>query len=318
MQRLFRVAGYAALLVTPVALLARSLLVSGVPVQTLGLGSGVVLVGSVAAVSEQRDIFDGVESRADRADIDTVVAVTVSASVTYLLSVHAGLGPVVAAALVGVVAGLGLPDLDTAAYCGSFVGMASPAVFTSVGPVALAGLIAGIAFVAASGTFTGFGGKLGTLALFGCLTAGFLTGVHSDVAPVPHWGDILLTVPVAVAGAISTGVLSVRWGLGDVLGSALVGLVAGLLLPVVLPGVGGRAATVAFCASFVGMSSTDRLEGVVDVGLAGALCGIVFVAVAPAFVGAGGKLGTTAFVSCVTLFGAGELRASRDTPAQRR
>jgi len=275
---------------------------------SVGLGGGVVLVGAVTATVERRSAFARLDGTAlARSDAVDALVVTLAAGLTYILSVHAGLGPVLASAAVGVAAGLAVPDVDAAAYCGSFVGMASPAVFPSVWPVLVAGAVAGVAFVAATASFVGFGGKLGTLALFGCVTAGLLLGVEYATAVVTPWGSAALTVPVAAVAAVATVVLSDRGGLGAVVGSALVGLVAGLTLPVVAPGVGGRLATVAFCASFVGMSSRERLDSEVQVGLAGALCGLVFVVVTPALVGAGGKLGTTAFVSCVAVAGADRL-----------
>lgn len=310
MQRLTRLAGYAALLVTPAALLVRALLArTGVSAAALGVGGSIVLVGGVAAAVEYDDVFGGLEGPSvGRADAGVPIAVIAAAGATYALSVHAGLGPVVAASVVGVAAGLGVPEFDTAAYCGAFVGMASPAVFPSVGYVFLAGAVAGLAFVATRGTFAGVGGKLGTLALFGCATTGLLTSAEFTTGPPLQSSSALLVIPVAVGGAVVTVLVSGRGGLGTVLGSALVGLVAGLSLPVLLPSVGGLLATVAFCSSFVGMSTTERLGSDLRVGLAGALCGLVFVAVAPVFVGAGGKLGTIAFVSCVALFGAGELQ----------
>lgn len=309
MQRLFSVVGYVVLLVTPVVLLGDA--VAAWPrgsLASVGLGGGLVLVGAVTATVERRSAFARLDGAAiARSDAVDAAVVTLAAGLTYVVSVHAGLGPVVASAAVGVAAGLAVPNVDTAAYCGSFVGMASPAVFPSVGPVLVAGLVAGVAFVAATASFAGFGGKLGTLALFGCVTAGVLSGVEYATAGGIPWGSVVLTVPVAAVAAVATVLLSVRFGLGSVLGSATVGLVAGLALPVVAPGVGGRLATVAFCASFVGMSSRERLSGEGRVALAGALCGLVFVVVAPALVGAGGKLGTTAFVSCVALAGGDRL-----------
>ncbi|MBX0294259.1 hypothetical protein [Haloarcula nitratireducens] len=310
MQRLARLAGYATLLVTPAALLGRSIAVpTDSSVAVLGLGGGVALAGGVAAAVEYDDALTGSKTpTAEYTDATSVAVVAAAAAVTSLLSVDAGLGPVVASALVGAVTGVGVPDVDTAAYCGSFVGMASPAVFPAVEFVLLAGALAGLAFVAAKETFAGLGGKLGTLALFGCVTTGLLPGVAFGPGAPPQWGNLAFTVPVAVGSAVLTIALSERLDLGPVLASSLVGLAAGLVAPVAFPDVGDLVATVAFCSSFVGMSTTERVESAGGAGLAGALCGVVFVAVAPAFGGAGGKLGTVAFVACLSVFGAGELR----------
>ncbi|WP_435366079.1 hypothetical protein [Haloarchaeobius sp. DYHT-AS-18] len=303
---------------TPSALLVRTLLArDSAPVAELGVGGGLLFVGAVTVGIEQERVFDGiVEWEFDTADVADGFAIVIAAGITYGLSVHAGLGPVVSSALVGLGAGLWLPEVDTAAYCGSFVGMVSPTVFPSVTPVLVAALLAGVAFVAARGTFTGVGGKLGTLALFGCLTAGMVTGVDYAASTALPLSSIAFVVPVTAVGAVVTFVASTRFGLGPVVASALVGLVAGVSLPVVSPNLGSVLASAAYCSSFVGMSSTERLETEASVGLAGVLCGVVFVTVAPAFAGAGGKLGTTAFIACLTGVGVTELSTTREVFAR--
>ena len=302
-------AGYVALVVTPLALLAGA--VAAPPALTTGrvtLGGSVVLVGGLAAVTERERALDATTASGfDRRDARDAVAVVAGAIAAYLLSVHAGLGPVVGSAAVGLAAGLAPTEHDVAAYCGSFVGMASPAVFPGVLPIALAAGVSGLAFVAARDAFGGVGGKLGTLALFGCATTVALTGSDYASGTALPWTMAPEIVAVAVAGAVVTVVLSVRLGLGAVVGSAAVGLVAGLAFPTLLPATGATLATVAFCASFVGMSSTERLADERQVAVAGVLCGLVFVFVSPAFVGAGGKLGTVAFVSAVSTVGLSEL-----------
>ncbi|NEU56197.1 hypothetical protein [Halorussus sp. MSC15.2] len=300
-----RLAGYAVLLLTPAALLARGLLTTGLSAPVVGLEVGLVLAGGVAVVAEREHALEAPGAyEPERGDLLDALAVLVAAVVTYVLSVRAGLGPVVASALVGLLAGVFATEIAVPAYCGSFVGMASPTLFPSVGHLALAGLLSGAAFVAAERAFAGFGGKLGTLALFGCATTAVVTDATYAAGGTFRWTSAALVVPVAVVGAVGAVVLSVRLELGAVVGSALVGLLAGLVLPMVPFGPGETLAAAAFCASFVGMSSTDRLGGEGRVALAGAVCGLVFVAVAAAFVGAGGKLGTVAFVSCVTTSGA--------------
>jgi hypothetical protein len=308
---LTRFAGYAVLLVTPAALLARALFAGDVSALVVGLEGGLVLAGGVAVAAERERALDVPDAREfTRSDVLDALAVVAGAILTYLLSVRAGLGPVVSSALVGLLAGVLADEIAVPAYCGSFVGMASPALFPSVGYPAAAGLLSGLAFVAAEHAFDGVGGKLGTLALFGCTTTAALTGADYAAGSALPWTHAGLVVPVAVAGAVGTAVLSVRLELGAVVSSALVGLLAGLGLPAIPFEPSGTLAAAAFCASFVGMSSSERLDGEGRVALAGALCGLVFVAVAAAFVGAGGKLGTIAFVSCVTVAGVEELFAA--------
>ncbi|SFB80458.1 hypothetical protein SAMN05444422_102105 [Halobiforma haloterrestris] len=315
-------AGYLALLVTPATLLLGA--VRGPPelrVGAVGLPLGVALVGTVVAATERPRL-----SRLDgpglaRADAVDALAVPAAAVVTYGLSVHGGLGPVLAAAVVGLLVGGGLPRIDGPAYCGTFVGMASPAVFPSLEAVALAGTVAGLAFVATTDSFAGFGGKYGTVALFGCIVAGSLLGVDYAAAGALDSRLVAPVVLVAVVAAVATVALRTRGGASSVVASAAVGVVAGVAFPSLFPELGTTLAAVAFCASFVGMSSDDRLATTGQVAAAGLLCGLVYLAVAPSLAGAGGKLGTTAFVSCLAVAGVLELSgllpsSGRDSPAK--
>jgi len=303
-----QLAGYVALVVTPAVLLLSAVRApSSLPNGLLSVQFGVILTGTVMAATERRRLSRIDMTGFDRTDAADALAVAAAAVVTYGLSVHAGLGPVLASAFVGLVAGVGLAAIDGAAYCGSFVGMASPALFPTFEGVALSGLIAGLAFVATTDSFGGFGGKYGTLALFGCIVTVPLVGVDYAAGNVLAWRLAPVIVPVAALAAVATVVLRTRGGMSAVIASAAVGVVAGIAFPVVMPELGATLATAAFCASFVGMSSTTRLGAVRQVAGAGALCGLVFLAVAPALAGAGGKLGTTAFVSCLAVAGGLEL-----------
>ncbi|WP_455448924.1 hypothetical protein [Natrinema thermotolerans] len=299
-----RLAGYLALLVTPAALLLGAVrappdLHAGAVWVPLGVG----LAGTVVAATERRRLSRLEGSGLARADAVDALAVAAAAVVTYVLSVRAGLGPVVAAAAVGLLVGVGLPRIDGPAYCGTFVGMASPAVFPSLEPVAVAGVIAGLAFVATAGSFDGFGGKYGTIALFGCITTIALLDV--DYAAASALEPRLAPAVVLVAGvaAVATVALRTRGGASSVVASAAVGLVAGIAFPPLFPSLGSTLAVVAFCASFVGMSGDERLATTGQVAAAGCLCGLVYFAVAPSLSGAGGKLGTTAFASCLAVAG---------------
>ncbi|WP_336001254.1 hypothetical protein [Halorientalis halophila] len=317
MYRPVQYAGYLALLATPAVLLADAVGAwPGFSIGRVTLWAGIVAVGGLAAVTERERAFGAHEGSAfDRTDALDAAAVAVAAVVTYWLAVYGGVGPVVAAAAVGLAAGLAFSERDVAAYCGSFVGMASPSVFPTAAAVLVAGVVSGVAFVAARESFGGVGGKLGTLALFGVATTVAVTGFDYAAGTVIRWPEAPPVVAVAVMGAVATVVLSLRLELGPVVGSALVGLVAGVAFPLIAPATGATLAAVAFCASFVGMSSADRLGDERHAALAGALSGVVFVLVSPALAGAGGKLGTVAFVSCVSLVG---LRTLHDGAIRRR
>ncbi|OVE86374.1 hypothetical protein B2G88_00010 [Natronolimnobius baerhuensis] len=306
-----QLAGYLTLLVTPAALLATAIGASSAHSSaTIGFGVAVVLVGSVSVVSERGRLFETERSArtGTQQDVGTVFAVVLGAVCTYLLSVAGGFGPVLASAVVGVGVGIAVPRMDSQVYCGSFVGMVSPAVIPSLEYLVVAGLIAGGVFVATDEVFGGVGGKLGTIALCGCASIVALTGLEYGAGGAPAWEFAALVVPVAVAGAVVTLLVSVHLGFGAVVGSGVVGVGASVVFPLASsePAVGTMLAAVAFCASFVGMSSVTRLE-MRHVALAGGLCGLVYLVTMPAFDGAGGKLGTVAFIACLAMIGATEL-----------
>ena len=287
-----------------------------VALATFRIGSGIVpgvaavatagLTSVVTVDAGRREFRDAVFGEAvaarqlERADAADALAVTAAGPVTYVVSVWLGQGPVVASALIGLLAALVLGEQAVPAYCGTFVGMVSAAVLPTLTPVAAASLVAGLVFVASKRLFDGFGGKLGTTAFLGCaavvLPSSYTYTAGSALSPSAS----LAAVTAAALGAVVAFLLSVRCAYGAVVGSAVVGLAAGLFAPPILgASLGGSVAAAAFAGSFVGMVSKARLPSVSLVGVAGLLSGVVFVGVAPAVAGSGGKLGTIAFTACL-------------------
>ena len=277
-----------------------------------GLDAGpsvAALVGAVAAttfgytvLAEARQALRADGFELTRTDIGNAAAVAVAAPVTYALSVRVGVGPVVASALVGLCAHLLTETYDAPAYCGSFVGMATPAADADLGSVVAAGAAAAVVFVLAKRSFNGFGGKLGTTAFVGCLSVAAVGGLAPGTGPVPEPTAAAGLVVAAAVAALATFAVSVRLGHGPVVGSAVVGLVTGVACPPLLAG-GDAVATVAFCASFVGMAAPERIPTPGAMLLAGGAAGVAFVGAAPYFVGFGGKLGTIAFAACLATAG---------------
>lgn len=271
---------------------------------------GVAVAASAAAtglghtvVREVRRALRADGFRLTRTDAGNAAAVAVAAPVTYAISVPAGVGPVVASALVGLCAYLLSETYGAPAYCGSFVGMATPAAGADLGAVVAAGLAAAVAFVAGKRAFDGFGGKLGTTAFVGCLSVAAVGGLAPGTGSVPVPTVAVGLVLAAAAAALATYAVSVRLGHGPVVGSAVVGLAAGIVCPPLFAA-GDAVAAVAFCASFAGMAAPERIPGVGAMLLAGGTTGVAFVGAAPYFVGFGGKLGTIAFASCLVTAGA--------------
>ncbi len=236
------------------------------------------------------------------------LAVTVGSLLTVFIANRVGLGVVVASSLVGFGAALLFPKWAAAAFCGSFVGMLSPESFPTLPQLLLATFAAAALFWAGAPVFVGFGGKLGTTAFFGCVVAAWFTNAPLLEAPLPSRQIALLILFVAALSSAGAYVLSVRCKLGPVMGSALVGLFAGLVFPWLPVWMNGPLlAVVAFCASFAGMANTERMPTESHALLAGLIAGGVFVFASPSLGGAGGKLGTIAFASTLAAKPVGDL-----------
>ncbi len=150
--------------------------------------------------------------------------------------------------------------------------------------------------------FGGFGGKLGTIAFISTIITSLILGREFIAAPVYEPSQILMIILVALVAAPLTYYFNVIRGHGPVLASGFVGLLGGLILPII-PEIGGTLAVVAICSGFAGMSSKARSPKIWMMFVAGLFIGIVFVYSAPTFGGAGGKLGTIAFGSIMAVYG---------------
>ena len=112
--------------------------------------------------------------------ISIVIWVPIGAIVCYLLNVNGHLGIILAMGIVGTIASF-LPSLNkksnylkeipASIYCGAFVGMSSVETSPSIGFVISAGTLAGLFYMISKNLFLGVGGKLGTMAFAGVITA---------------------------------------------------------------------------------------------------------------------------------------------------
>ncbi|HQJ51947.1 MAG TPA: hypothetical protein PKW05_09255 [Anaerolineae bacterium] len=101
----------------------------------------------------------------------------------------------------------------------------------------------------------------------------------------------IVTFLAVVAGAVLSHWMNIDLKLGLVVGSAVVGLVAAVLVP--------DYAAAAYSGSFVGMAGIKLLPGYPQLVMAGVVAGIVYVLTLAVFGGFGGKLGTIAASGCV-------------------
>ena len=249
--------------------------------------------------------------------IRIIIASIFGAIFTYSLYTYLGFNNVVAASVAGVLAGLVFSSYAAPIYMGAFVGMVSGDVIMNFWFLFLASLVAGIFFIYSEKYFKGLGGKLGGIAFISILLTlvfvqffkiNLFISDHSYVYDI--WA-ILIFIFTGVVFAYVTDKASdkililIRLKTGSrVLGSALIGLLAGLIIPVLfsfygLLGFGLQVAMVALIASFVGMTSSNVFKMDWEYPVAGGIAGLVYALSGPLFPGFGGKAGSIAFVAVI-------------------
>jgi hypothetical protein len=236
-------------------------------------------------------------------NLQAIFAVFTGGVIAYALTHDVGLGPVVAASLVAIIANLVWPSMDIPFYCGAFVGMTSNNLLYHHGEVALASLGAALIYFLTQNVFGGFGGKLGTIALVSTALTG--TGLTREfiIRPTPEPRMMVLIILIAALAAPLTYYLNVKRQHGAAMASAVVGLTGGLILPQLFPAQGDTLAVVMICASFAGMSASSRCKEIHHILSAGLTTGIIFIYATPLLGGAGGKLGTIAFGAVLSICG---------------
>ena len=256
-----------------------------------------MFVGAAAAIIlEGRRLVDQEVEKRDRMDqVYQGMAVLLGSLIAFAGTHELGLGPVVSASLVGLIACLISPSTSVAAYCGAFVGMTSDILLFNYYEVALAGLIAGVVFLLTRDTFNGVGGKLGTIALVGTALTGLSLQREFIILPIGEWQTNAAVMMVAMLATPLTFYFNIARKHGPVIASSVVGITAGLLLPVIYPQIGPTLAVVAICASFAGMTSEERCPTFWHILITGFFTSMIFVYSTPLLGGAGGKLGTIAF-----------------------
>jgi hypothetical protein len=266
---------------------------------------GVILFGVLVAGFKNSRKFQPVpENQVEwKIAVYTLLANISGALLTFWVSQDLSIGPVLASAAVGLLGSLLLPKLGAEIFTGSFVGMCSKGVAPQFSCLLLAGMIAGLIFYASRHVLVGFGGKLGTIAFTSVILTTWMVGWKLP-GPTPQTSEFVWAMVFSSALAAGlTWLLAEYKKLGAVRASSIVGLLGGFALPLLLPVTGSAHATVVFCASFVGMASHERMPKLWMVLLAGAIAGAVFQFSAILFGGVGGKLGTIAMASVLSVWG---------------
>jgi hypothetical protein len=264
----------------------------------------ILLIGLLYGINEERKKEIREKYIFSIMDIYNFIAVLVGTFVSFIFNNYLGMGPVVAASLVGVIVAVMVPKFAVPAYCGAFIGMASCILFETYGHLTVTGIVAGAVFVLSKNAFNGYGGKLGTTALTGCILSSVFAGKEFlSGSYIPDWDTGKHLILYSVVAAVISYVVNIRLKHGAVFGSGIVGLLAGLFMPHFYPKIGGSIAIMMITSSFAGMSSQKRLPNEVYVGMAGVLSAFLFIHSIPYFGGTGGKLGTIAFTPSIIIRG---------------
>lgn len=229
----------------------------------------------------------------------TILALIVGAFITFYLNHSIGLGGVLASAVVGLLGAWTFKSYAAAIYCGSFIGMACSQIFSNPLYLLVAALISGVVFVLSVHMFVGFGGKLGFTAFIGTFLAShiFQTPLRT-VDPLPGDRYLMVFLFVILAG-MATYMLQRTVDMDAVSASALVGLT----FAVVYPDPTNVVVIAAFCATFTGMVSYNRVKSYSEMFFLSVLTGVMFIAAFSLFDGSGGKLGAIAFLTTVSGIG---------------
>lgn len=236
-------------------------------------------------------------------DLNVILFTMLATVLTFYLNNAFEMGGVVASSLVGFMGPLLYPKQQRAIFCGSFAGMASITVFSHMGWVVFAGVFAGFLLASSREIYDGFGGKLGACGFFGTIAASVLSGNFILLAEEATLTTDFNIAFYFIAGAVATYYINKINQTGTILASSFVGILAGLILPVVYPNAGVNYAVAAFCGSFVGMTVIDRLSTEFYLYLTSLMGAIIYFFSQSNFIGLGGKLGTTAFSAIIAWWG---------------
>lgn len=108
---------------------------------------------------------------------------------------------------------------------------------------------------------------------------------------------------VSIISGITTYIVSHILKRGPVIASAIVTLIAGIMLPYFFPLIGVTLASVAACSSYAGMISVENALNLREMSIISLITGILYIATINAYVGIGGKLGTIAAIACFAWLG---------------
>ena len=114
--------------------------------------------------------------------------------------------------------------------------------------------------------------------------------------------EVMILIISVIAG-VATYFVSHFLKKGAVIASAIITLIAGLMLPHFFPEIGSTLAVAAACSSYAGMISLENALNLLEMAVISLMTGILFIASNSAYIGIGGRLGTIAAISCFAWLG---------------
>lgn len=214
---------------------------------------------------------------------------------TFSLVHWLGISAVLASASLGLVGYGVVRKYQVPIYCGSFAGMVSTSMFDFV-EVGVLAAVAAVIFVLTKPLFAGYGGKLGTVAFMSSLIT-FSLFEKTQLTLTADYSLGLLFL-VSALGVLASFYLQHGLKTSSVFASASTSLLFALVVTYGFVSLADYA-VVFFSASFIGMSSKERLPNVLFVIVSGLVLGLIYFIFTAYFHGLGGKLGLMAMMSVV-------------------
>lgn len=118
--------------------------------------------------------------------------------------------------------------------------------------------------------------------------------------------DKLMVIKIFMAvvlGGVSSFYINHNLKKGPVFASAIVALFGGIVFPFLFKDSGLTLAAAITAGSYAGMSGKERIESYKEMVIASIFLSILFIISNDAFIGIGGKLGTIACISVMSLYG---------------
>lgn len=115
---------------------------------------------------------------------------------------------------------------------------------------------------------------------------------------------MILGISIMIAsGGVLTFYLNHKLGKGPVFASAIVAFFSGIIFPYLFGDWGLTMAAAITAGSYAGMSGKDRIQNYVDMLVVSVFLSILYIISKDVFVGIGGKLGTIACISVISVYG---------------